>query len=61
MSILNLPTVNTQFKNQTGDLFTVIARGTKGIIIEYLSGKVELISQKNWETMYASAVSQRKH
>ena len=61
MSILNLPTVNTQFKNQTGDLFTVIARGTKGIIIEYLSGKVELISQKNWETMYASAVSQQKH
>jgi len=61
MSTINLPIVNTQFKNQTGDLFTVIGKGTKGIIIEYISGKVELVPPKNWETMCSHATQLNKH
>ena len=61
MSILCMPLVNTRFKNQYGDLFTVIGKGTKGIIIEYISGKVELVSPKNWESMSNSVTPDVQH
>ncbi len=61
MSIFDLPVVNAQFKNQYGDLFTVIGKGTRGIVIEYINGKVELISPKNWGAMSNSAIPEPKH
>jgi len=61
MSLFDLPVVDAQFKNQHGDLFTVIGKGTRGIIIEYINGKVELISPKNWGTMSNSAILEPKH
>jgi len=51
MQIQSLPNVDTQFKNRSGDMFVVIGRGTKGIIIEFIDGRVELISASKWGRM----------
>ena len=51
MHLQSLPTINTEFKNKHGDVFTVIGRGTRGIIIEYSDGKVELVSPDRWHDM----------
>ncbi len=51
MQVYNLPMVNAEFKTPRGDTFTVIGRGTQGIIIEYEDGRVELLSPLEWATM----------
>jgi len=61
MTMQNLPSVNSQYRNQFGDTFVVIGRGTRGIIVEYHGGRVELISPKKWQTMNRSVESQQKH
>ena len=51
MHVQSLPSINTEFKNKQGDVFTVIGRGTRGIIIEYSNGRVELVSPDRWHDM----------
>jgi hypothetical protein len=51
MQLQSFPSINTEFKNKSGDVFTVIGRGTKGIIIEYSDGQVELISPTKWHEL----------
>lgn len=51
MQVQSLPTVDSQFKNKSGDVFVVIGRGTRGIVIEYLDGRVELVSPSKWGSM----------
>ncbi len=46
-----LPTVNTEYETPQGETFTVIGRGTQGIIIEYCDGRVELVSHTQWANM----------
>ena len=57
MHLQSLPTINTEFKNKHGDTFTVIGRGTQGIIIEYNNGKVELVTPDKWHNMGQSLSS----
>ncbi|MDH3327273.1 MAG: hypothetical protein OEM38_11215 [Gammaproteobacteria bacterium] len=51
MHIQSLPAVDSQFKNKSGDVFVVIGRGTRGIVIEYIDGRVELVSASKWGNM----------
>jgi len=55
MQIQSLPSINAEFKNKQGNIFIVIGRGTRGIIIEYASGRVELLSPTQWYEMGHSA------
>jgi len=55
MHLLSLPSVDEQFKTKSGECFIVIGRGTQGIIIEYLDGRVELVPIKKWGTMNPDA------
>ncbi|MDH5258733.1 MAG: hypothetical protein OEX07_12030 [Gammaproteobacteria bacterium] len=60
MHIQSLPNVDSQFKNKAGDVFVVIGRGTQGIVIEYIDGRVELVSPTKWGDMN-SASYQTEH
>jgi len=51
MHLQSLPSINAQFKNKHGDVFMVIGRGTRGIIIEFSDGRVELVSPARWRDM----------
>lgn len=51
MQLQSLPLIDTEFKNKQGDVFTVIGRGTRGIIIEFSDGRVELVSPEEWHNM----------
>lgn len=51
MHLHSLPSINAEFRNKHGDVFTVIGRGTQGIIIEYSDGRVELVSSEKWHDM----------
>lgn len=51
MSLQSLPTVDARYRNPVGDTCVVIGLGTKGIIVEYEDGRVELIAKDQWRTM----------
>ena len=40
-----LPGIDSRFSNIKGEHFTVISTGTKGIVIEYQDGRVELVAK----------------
>lgn len=61
MTMQILPSVNSQYRNQFGDTFVVIGRGTRGIIVEYHGGRVELISPNQWQIMNRSYEAQQTH
>lgn len=61
MQVYSLPMVNAEFETKQGDTFTVIGRGTQGIIIEYSDGRVELISPSQWANMHQSAIAPALH
>lgn len=44
-----LPGIDSRFSNINGEHFTVISTGTKGIVIEYQDGRVELIAKPDWQ------------
>jgi len=44
-----LPGIDSQFSNTNGEHFTVISTGTKGIVIEYQDGRVELVTKPDWQ------------
>lgn len=43
-----MPSIDSRFSNTNGEHFTVIGTGTKGIVIEYQDGRVELIAKPDW-------------
>lgn len=43
-----MPSIDSRFSNTNGEHFTVIGTGTKGIVIEYQDGRVELVSRPQW-------------
>ena len=48
MHVQELPVVDSCFTTSHGETFVVIGRGTKGIIVEYIDGRVELLSLSQW-------------
>ncbi|MDX1811518.1 MAG: hypothetical protein R3240_06195 [Gammaproteobacteria bacterium] len=48
MTVQELPVIDACFQTAKGDTFVVIGRGTKGIIVEYVDGRVELLSPSEW-------------
>jgi len=56
MHIQSLPSVESQFKSKSGDVFVVIGRGTRGIVIEYFDGRVELVSPSKWRSMNSASL-----
>ncbi len=49
MSKEPLPQVDCDYCSDEGDSFTVIGRGTGGIVVEYRDGRVELIPVDTWQ------------
>ncbi len=43
-----LPSVDTTYTNPEGERFIVIGRGTRGVVVEYRDGRVELIPLQQW-------------
>ncbi len=48
MEPLVLPSIDTAYTNPEGESFVVIGRGTRGIVVEYRDGRVELIPFHDW-------------
>ena len=45
------PTVGTHYDTQPGETIEVIAVGTRGIVVEYIDGRVELLDLDCWKTL----------
>ena len=45
------PIVGTHYDTQPGETIEVIAVGTRGIVVEYIDGRVELLDLDCWETL----------
>jgi len=45
------PVIGTHYKTGTGLSAEVIAIGTRGIVVEYKDGSVELIDSENWQVL----------
>ena len=61
MHIQSLPSVDSQFKNKSGDVFVVIGRGTRGIVIEYFDGRVELAPASKWGNMSSASILSKRN
>jgi len=48
MQFHDLPIVDSCFTTSQGETFVVIGRGTQGVIVEYIDGRVELLSLSQW-------------
>jgi hypothetical protein len=47
-TILSAPSIDKKYKTKRGEDIIVIGHGTRGIVIEYTDGRVELVSQQDW-------------
>lgn len=45
------PIVGTHYDTQPGETIEVIAVGTRGIVVEYIDGRVELLDLDCWKTL----------
>ncbi len=45
------PVIDRWYSNRSGIALKVIGLGTHGIIVEYLSGNVELLDRQSWEDL----------
>lgn len=61
MAIQSLPAVNGLYKTSQGESFVVIGMGTKGIIVEYRDGRVELIAHERWDDLGAIHEGHTRH
>lgn len=61
MVIQSLPAVDGRYTTSQGDTFVVIGMGTKGIVVEYRDGRVELISRDRWDNLGAVYEEQTRH
>ena len=55
------PVVGTRYDIAPGEHMEVIAIGTRGIVVEYTDGRVELVDEEHWqlrqrEVTYRNAV-----
>ena len=48
------PVVGTHYDTQQGETIEVIAVGTRGIVVEYIDGRVELLDLDFWQTLRQS-------
>jgi len=46
------PVVGTHYDTQPGETIEVIAVGTRGIVVEYIDGRVELLDLDCWQTLH---------
>ena len=42
------PAIDSRYVTQFGESFVVISMGTGGVVVEYIDGRVELISLQQW-------------
>ncbi|MDH5228743.1 MAG: hypothetical protein OEZ58_13565 [Gammaproteobacteria bacterium] len=61
MELQPLPNIDAYYTNSQGEAFMVIGRGTRGIIIEYSDGRVELVSMERWRKMTVNILSKAFH
>ena len=45
------PIVGTHYDTQPGETIEVIAVGTRGIVVEYIDGRVELLDLDCWQNL----------
>ena len=45
------PVIGTHYNTGSGGSAEVIAVGTRGIVVEYKDGRVELIDNENWQVL----------
>jgi len=46
------PIVGTHYDTQPGETIEVIAVGTRGIVVEYIDGRVELLDLDCWQSLH---------
>lgn len=56
-----LPAVDSKFSTSSGEYFTVIGTGTQGVIVEYIDGRVAVISSQEWQSQAGAFSSIKKH
>lgn len=61
MHVHSLPVVDSKFITAKGETFVVIGRGTQGVIIEYVDGRVELLSLSQWANMTQKPLTKLLH
>ncbi len=49
------PTVGTHYDTKPGESIEVIAVGTRGIVVEYVDGRVELLDLDCWQSLQQNA------
>jgi len=49
------PVVGTHYDTKPGESIEVIAVGTRGIVVEYIDGRVELLDLDCWQSLQQSA------
>jgi len=45
------PIVGKYYDTEPGESIQVIAIGTRGIVVEYIDGRVELLNMKYWQSL----------
>lgn len=55
------PAVDGRYTTSQGESFVVIGLGTKGIVVEYHDGRVELIPRDRWGHLGAVHAEQTRH
>jgi hypothetical protein len=58
MATFVLPTVGSRYSDISGESFEVIGLGTRGIAVQYLDGRVELIDVQSWQELLLRGISQ---
>jgi len=48
------PVVGTHYDTKPGESIEVIAVGTRGIVVEYIDGRVELLDLDCWQSLQQS-------
>jgi len=51
------PIVGTHYDTQPGETIEVIAVGTRGIVVEYIDGRVELLDLACWQNWQQKPVT----
>jgi len=49
------PIVGTHYDTKPGESIEVIAVGTRGIVVEYIDGRVELLDLDCWQSLQQNA------
>jgi len=52
------PVIGTHYDTGSGSSAEVIAVGTRGIVVEYNDGRVELIDNDNWQVLQQGNTNQ---